>query len=166
MRKSDNIWLNARAVIEKVENGERMVLIQRRVTDGIAKHYEFPGGCVEANESIIDALKREVLEETGLAVTKIYGAESYMHNDDVEYVKPYSVYNMLKGWTNSSGERERAVGIHFKCEVDGVPLEIGDNSAEIHWVTPEKLRTLLDKPNMFGSSDRGAAETYLLDVSN
>jgi len=152
------IWFNARAVIEKIENGKRMVLIQRR---GDAKHFEFPGGCIEWGESVIDALHREVMEETGLTVTRIHGFESYAHNGEVEYVKPYSVFLNIHGWTDPSGERSKSVGVHFKCEADGEPLEEGDNSAEIQWATPEKLRVLLDEPDMFGNMDRGAAELYL-----
>ena len=153
------IWYNARAVIEKIENGERMVLIQRRV----GSHFEFPGGCIEWGESVIDALKREVMEETGLTVTKIHGLESYACKDGIESVNPYSVYLMLQGWTDPSGERSKSVGVHFKCEAEGDPLEKGDNSEEIQWVTPEKLRSLLDEPDMFSNMDRGAAETYLSD---
>ena len=167
MGRLSMIYWNARAIIEKIENGERMVLIQRRVTDGVAKYFEFPGGCVEMGESIIDALKREVLEETGLIVTKIHGIESYRYCKDVESIKPYSVYQYIQGWTTPSGERHKSVGVHFKCEVEGDPLEKGDNLADIQWVTPKKLRTLLDTPNMFGDSagdsDRVAAEMYLSD---
>ena len=155
------IWYNARAIIEKIENGERMVLIQRRVTNGTAGNFEFPGGCIEWGESIIDALKREVFEETGLTVTKIHGLDSYAHKDDTETFKPYSVYLNIKGWTDPSGERSKSVGVHFKCEAEGELLDKGANSEAIQWATPEKLRELLDEPNMFSSIDRGAAETYL-----
>jgi 8-oxo-dGTP pyrophosphatase MutT (NUDIX family) len=39
--------------------------------DPAKPHYNFPGGGVEAGESIHDALRREVLEETGAVVTEI-----------------------------------------------------------------------------------------------
>ena len=158
------IFYNARAIIVKKENGKEMVLVQRCFRTGVPKHFEFPGGCNEWGESIIDTLKREVMEEVGLTVTKIYGHENHMLQDDVETFKPYSVYFGIQGWTFNSGElagqRGKSVGIHFKCEAEGTLLEKGDKSVEIQWVTPEKLRELLDEPGMFGDVDRGAAELY------
>ena len=136
MKRPSMMYLNARAIIEKIENGEIMILIQQRED---TKYFEFPGGCVETGESIIDALKREVLEETGLTVIKIYGIESYAHFKSVEAVKPYSIYQNIQGWIDSSGERAKSVGVYFKCEVEGEPLEKGDNSEAIQWVTSHRL---------------------------
>jgi len=161
------IFYNARAIITKQENGNKMILVQRCFRTGISKHFEFPGGCNEWGESIIDTLKREVMEEVGMTVTKIYGIENHMDKNDVETFIPYSVYFGKQGWIFNSGEFEgkcgKSVGVHFKCEAIGTPLEKGDKTVEIQWVTPEKLRALLDEPNMFGDIDRGAAELYCLE---
>jgi 8-oxo-dGTP pyrophosphatase MutT (NUDIX family) len=160
------IFYNARAIITKKENGTEMVLVQRCFRSGIPKHFEFPGGCNEWGESIIDTLKREVMEEVGMVVTKIYGMESYSDINDVETFTPYSVYFGKQGWIFNSqygeleGTQGKSVGVHFKCEAEGTPLEKGDKTIEIQWVTPEKLKELLNEPNMFGDIDRGAAELY------
>ena len=158
------IFYNARAIITKKENNNEMVLVQRCFRTGVPKHFEFPGGCNEWGESILDTLKREVMEEVGMTVTKIYGIEGYRHDDDIETFTPYSVYFGKQGWLFSSGElrgeRGKSVGVHFKCEAMGTPLEKGDKTVEIQWITPEKLRALLDEPGMFGDIDRGAAERY------
>jgi len=161
------IYYNARAIIERIINGEKMVLVQRCFRTGVAKHFEFPGGCNEWGESIIDTLKREVMEEVGLSVTKIYGYHT--DKDDVETFVPYSVYFGKQGWIFQSGEfegkRGKSVGVHFKCEADGKPLESGDKSTEIQWVTPYRLRELLDEPNMFSEIDMGAAELYTTEAT-
>jgi len=162
MRKPQAIFFNARAVITKFDKDE-MVLIQRRVRTGEAETYEFPGGCVELGESIIDALKREVLEETGLTVSKIYGIESYDQYGDIESIAPYSIYYKQNYWTNAVHDSYKSVGVHFKCETIGSPLEKGDDTDSIQWVSPMKLRALLNEPNAFGEIDRGAAELYCIE---
>jgi ADP-ribose pyrophosphatase YjhB (NUDIX family) len=158
------IFYNARAIITKNENGQEMVLVQRCFRTGVPKHFEFPGGCNEWGESIIETLKREVMEEVGLTITKVYGIENYIDRDDVETFIPYSVYFGKQGWVFNSGEfegeRGKSVGVHFRCEAEGIPLEKGDKTVEIQWITPSKLRDFLDEPNMFGDIDRGAAELF------
>ena len=163
MRKPQSIFFNARAIITKLEDGKKKVLIQRRVRFGEPKTYEFPGGCVEPGESIIDALKREVFEETGLTISKIYGIETYSQNGDIESITPYSIYYKQNYWTNAANESYKSVGIHFKCETTGNPLEKGDDTDSIKWVSPEKLRELLNEPNIFGEIDRGAAELFCIE---
>jgi 8-oxo-dGTP diphosphatase len=61
------------AIIERHVNGEYQVLFaQRPAGKAYAGHWEFPGGKIEAGESVIDALIREIDEELGL---RIRGAE-------------------------------------------------------------------------------------------
>ena len=57
------------AIIERVVNGEYQVLFAQRPTGkAYAGYWEFPGGKIEAGESVIDALIREIDEELGIHV--------------------------------------------------------------------------------------------------
>ena len=47
--------------------------IQTRDRPGEGTYTEFPGGTTETFESLIDAVKREVREETGLEVMEVKG---------------------------------------------------------------------------------------------
>ncbi|MCL2406415.1 MAG: NUDIX domain-containing protein [Defluviitaleaceae bacterium] len=158
------IFYNARAIITKVEGDGEIVLVQRCNRTGVPGRYKFPGGCSEWGESIMDTLKREVMEEVGLTVTKIHGIETYRNNGDYESFTPFAVYFGKEGWVFKDGEfagqRAKSVGVHFICEAVGTPLESGDKSTEIGWVTPERLRAILNENGSFGDGDRGAAELY------
>lgn len=54
-----------------VTRGDRVLLVRRSKDDFLGGLLEIPGGKVERGETIGDAVKREVLEETGLKVTEI-----------------------------------------------------------------------------------------------
>lgn len=54
-----------------ITNNERILVLERAADDFMGGIEEFPSGNVEANESLEEALRREVLEETGLTVTAI-----------------------------------------------------------------------------------------------
>ena len=68
--KKDEIdRLVVRAIIE--DNGTTLFLKRGKNAGTKSLMYEFPGGRVDADESLDQALRREVLEETGLVVTEI-----------------------------------------------------------------------------------------------
>ncbi len=57
------------AIIERVVDGQYQVLFaQRPVGKAYAGYWEFPGGKIEANETVIEALIREIDEELGLHI--------------------------------------------------------------------------------------------------
>ena len=57
-----------RVVAAMIEEGGRYLITQRRPTAVLPLLWEFPGGKVEAGESDISALEREVLHRLGVSV--------------------------------------------------------------------------------------------------
>ena len=57
------------AIIERVVNGEYQVLFAQRPTGkAYAGYWEFPGGKLEAGETVEQALRRELHEEIGITI--------------------------------------------------------------------------------------------------
>lgn len=50
---------------------EQQVLLGERLANKQARCWQFPGGHLENNESVIECARREVLEETGVQVKKL-----------------------------------------------------------------------------------------------
>ena len=82
---SKNVRIPEKAVFTNmlmIEDGQGNVLVQDRVKgwNGLA----FPGGHVEAHESIVDSVIREIKEETGLVVTniKLCGIKQWFHKSE------------------------------------------------------------------------------------
>ena len=70
MAKSHN-----QIVVAVVHNRTDVLVSQRRAEQKMAFYWEFPGGKVTTNESLEQALERELLEETGLQLksqSKLY----------------------------------------------------------------------------------------------
>lgn len=55
-------------------NKQGQVLLEERADDG---YFDFPGGAVDQGEEVIDAAKRELLEETGLIANALELFKTY-----------------------------------------------------------------------------------------
>lgn len=51
-----------------INNKGEFLALKRRSKGYYAKAYDFPGGKMEFGESIVEAMKREVFEETGIVI--------------------------------------------------------------------------------------------------
>ena len=133
------IFVNARAIIERDGKAGREYVVQRRDKPGRPKLLEFPGGTVEANEPLQQALCREVQEETGLNVVEIEGkAVEYRGGDStVECCEPFAVYQTTVGLNG--------MGVYFRCRAEGELLQSGDGSSEIRWMQATEMGRIVDE---------------------
>ncbi|MCM3618982.1 NUDIX hydrolase [Sutcliffiella horikoshii] len=65
MRKRENVWLAVAGIVVD-EDGKWLVV--KKSYGGLKGKWSFPAGFVESNETADEAVKREVLEETGIKV--------------------------------------------------------------------------------------------------
>lgn len=55
------------------QHQQRVLLVQRASHDSMPNKWEIPGGAVDAGETLLGGLAREVREESGLRMTKVRG---------------------------------------------------------------------------------------------
>ena len=101
----------------------KVLLLQRNDGNNV---WEIPGGKRENNEDIVDALKREVQEETGLIINEY----------KLVYVSPiFENHPVLKPFLN----------IGYLCLVDNSDVVISDEHIDYKWVSIEEISSYLDK---------------------
>jgi ADP-ribose pyrophosphatase YjhB (NUDIX family) len=109
------------------------VLLIRRGKEPYKNHWSLPGGGVERGETIREAVKREVLEETGLEV-------------DVGLVAGYREEVLGPHTAGLVGPDEHYLVLAFHCTVTGGELRAGDDAVECAFVDPNQLGNLLTTP--------------------
>jgi 8-oxo-dGTP diphosphatase len=108
-----------------VWHGDRVLLVQRGRPPRQG-HWSLPGGAQQLGESLADAARREVLEETGLAVEVgdvIATVDSIERDPDGRVRYHYTL-------------------IDFTAEANSAELVAGDDAADARWFDLDQLGAL------------------------
>ncbi|KUN02117.1 DNA mismatch repair protein MutT [Streptomyces yokosukanensis] len=89
----------------------KVLLLHRPADDYLGGLWELPSGGVETGESLIEALEREVAEETGLTVTEV---DTYLGHFD---------------YRSGSGRRTRQY--NFAATVTGRTVQLSEHDAHL-----------------------------------
>lgn len=151
--------MNARAIIERAGADDTEILLQTRDKPGERPQLELPGGQVEPFESLVDALRREVDEETGLELIDIEGQQARVvaagEQARVECLRPFATFQTLDGPVDS-------MGVYFRCAARGELPSHGDGSKEAQWCSTAQLRAWMAADiERFSWVDRAGLQFYL-----
>ena len=131
------------AIIEKVTDNEKYILVQtRQKEDGNETNgmLEIPAGKIREYEDIFSTLRREVWEETGLKITKIYGEESAVWTQTggvttISFI-PYCVTQNLSGAYS-------IILNTFLCEAEGDLIGATNETENVHWEKVSEIERLV-----------------------
>lgn len=104
----------------KNKKGDKFLIIKRNKNEiAYPSKWCFPGGKVEVGETVMDVLRREVLEEAGLE------AEDYK-----SFVRDYTFVRL---------DGHNVVGFCFMVKIKSDEVKISEEFEDYRWISPEEL---------------------------
>jgi 8-oxo-dGTP diphosphatase len=114
------------------------ILMAQRGKEPLKGWWSLPGGAVEAGETLDAAIRREVLEETGLVV---------------EPLRVHEIFERIM--RDAEGKPEyHFVLIDYICRVNGGTPVAGDDVARVEWMRLEELSALQITEGTLGVIER------------
>jgi len=120
-----NIRIAVDAVVFGYQQGKLYVLLIRQKFGSEEAYWALPGGLVQDNESLIDAVKRELKEETNVAVS--YMEQLYTFGDDV-----------------NRDSRNRVISVAYFALIDVAKTSIkaATDAENVHWYAVDDVPAL------------------------
>lgn len=118
----------------------KILVVKRAQDDGYrAGTWETVGGSIDENESPSEALRREIMEESGL---------------EVEIVEPFNVFSFKK----DSGKVN--VIITFVCDWLSGEVALSEEHSDFKWILPEDFALLESVPSQYQEINDYAKKYY------
>jgi 8-oxo-dGTP diphosphatase len=109
---------------------EGRVLLVRRASAPLKGEWSIPGGLVELGEKLVDAVKREIHEETGLLI------------------EPGEVLELFDSiWRDAEGRCQyHYVLVDYLCQFTGGELQAATDVSDVRWATEPELASFNLRP--------------------
>ncbi|MFQ5554211.1 MAG: NUDIX hydrolase [Acidimicrobiia bacterium] len=126
----------------------REILLQRRDKEGeiVRGLWELPGGRWRAGETAVEAVAREVREETGIELTAVSAAAERLDTGPgvaFGVARPLAVVNGIEGAYPS-------LHVLFECRGEGDPRPLVGETADPQWITVAAVVDMLrERPDQF-----------------
>ncbi len=112
-----------------IRKDDKILVLKRSSTDDFnSEIWETVGGGMKEEESPEEALKREIMEETGI---------------EVKVVEPFRTFTFRK----DTGEFK--VGITFICDYISGEIRLSEEHSDYKWIKPEEFENLESIPSLY-----------------
>ena len=103
-----------------MDDGGRVLLTRRAIEPDRGK-WDLPGGFLEEDEDPRDGVRRELAEETGLAL------------------EPYAFFDVFVDRYGDGHDAQHTLNLYWLCRVVAGTPAPADDVAELRWFAPEEL---------------------------